>query len=174
MPDRPAKRPAQNSIASESRMARLTRLRRLSFFLDNSIEIPLLRFRIGLDPLIGLIPGGGDIAGMILSSIIVMEAAQLGANRSVLVQMAGNILLETIVGTVPMAGDVFDAAWKANARNVKLLESHLEVPPQEFVTNQRFVILLIVGLFVAFAASLVISVLFIRWLMQAIGQISVN
>lgn len=174
MPDRPVKRPAQNSIASEPRMARLTRLRRLSFFLDNSIEIPLLRFRIGLDPLIGLIPGGGDIAGMILSSIIVMEAAQLGASRSVLMQMAGNILLETIVGTVPMAGDVFDAAWKANARNVKLLESYLEVPPQEFATNQRFVLLLIVGLFIAFVASLVGSVLFIRWFVQAIGQISVN
>ncbi|PSB65473.1 hypothetical protein C7B61_11250 [filamentous cyanobacterium CCP1] len=98
-----------------------------------------------------------------------LEAARLGVSRSVLVQMAGNILMETIVGTVPMAGDVFDAAWKANARNVKLLEAHLNLPPQSYQPNHQFGLLLILGLFVALAASLVVSVLILRWVVQAIG-----
>jgi hypothetical protein len=175
MPDYPAKRPrtqAEIGITPETHRARLTRLRRLSFFLDNAIEIPILRRRIGLDPLIGLIPGGGDIAGMVLSCIIVLEAARMGAKRSVLMQMAGNVLLETVVGTVPMAGDVFDAAWKANARNVQLLESSLNISPsEESVLHQRFAFLLIVGLFVALIASLVLSALILRWVVQAIGGV---
>lgn len=170
MPDRPADRPlAKAETAAPATHARLTRLRRLSFFLDNAIEIPIIHYRIGLDPLIGLIPGGGDVAGMILSCTIVLESARLGVSRSVLVQMAGNILMETIVGTVPMAGDVFDAAWKANARNVKLLEAHLNLPHQNYQPNHQFGLLLILGLFVALAASLVVSVLILRWVVQAIG-----
>lgn len=173
MPEYPAKRsrPQATTGVAPDRRARLTRLRRLSFFLDNAIEIPILRYRIGLDPLIGLIPGGGDIAGMVLSCAIVLEAARLGVKRSILVQMAGNILLETVVGTVPMAGDVFDAAWKANARNVELLESSLDVPPSDDELHQRFALLLIVGLFGALIVSLVISVLILRWVVQAIGGV---
>jgi hypothetical protein len=100
-------------------------LQRLSFLLDNAIAIPGTSFRIGLDPLIGLVPGGGDILSAILSGYIVAEASRLGASRTILLQMATNIVLESALGTVPLLGDVFDAGWKANAKNVRLLEDHL-------------------------------------------------
>ncbi|MFM7423729.1 MAG: DUF4112 domain-containing protein [Elainella sp.] len=126
------------------------RLRRLSFFLDNAIRVPGTSFRIGLDPIIGLIPGGGDTAGLVLSAFIVLEAAQMGASKSTLSSMAFNILLETIAGTVPGLGDLFDATWKSNSRNLELLEQHFELP-HSVARNRWFAILLILGLGLVFA-----------------------
>ena len=97
----------------------------LSYLLDNAIRIPGTRFRIGYDALIGLLPGVGDAAGLVLSAYIVWEAARLGAPVPTLLRMGGNVALETLVGAVPLLGDVFDAAWKANARNMHLLHEHL-------------------------------------------------
>ncbi|MGQ0793592.1 MAG: DUF4112 domain-containing protein [Deltaproteobacteria bacterium] len=105
--------------------ARLRWIRRFAYLLDNSIEIPALGYRIGLDAIIGLIPGVGDIAGGILSGVIVAEAYRMGAPRGVLARMLLNIAIEVIIGAVPVAGDLFDAAWKANTRNVALLDEYL-------------------------------------------------
>lgn len=93
----------------------------LAWLLDNSIELPIIRYRIGLDALVGLIPGFGDLAGLLLSSYIVTQAVRLGVPRVTLLHMMGNMLMEAIVGMVPLVGDIFDATFKANARNVKLL-----------------------------------------------------
>ncbi|GAB4379810.1 MAG: hypothetical protein Kow00121_34740 [Elainellaceae cyanobacterium] len=172
MPDVPPEPSLARSVSPrpDSRVARLNRLRRLSFYLDNAIEIPGIRYRIGLDPILGLIPGGGDAAGLILSSAIVLEAAQMGAGKSTLVQMVWNILLETVLGTIPIVGDVFDATWKANARNIRLLEDRLNVYHSSRHRNRLFAILLLVGLFLAFAGCLVVSVLILRWVIAAIGN----
>jgi hypothetical protein len=149
--------------------ARVARLRNLSYWLDNAIAIPGTRFRFGLDPIIGLLPGGGDTAGLLLSSYIVLEAARLGASKSMLSQMAFNILLETIAGTVPVAGDLFDAAWKSNVRNMQLLEDHLRLPPAVPARNRWFAVLLIVGLILAFAGCVALSLLLLRWLIQQLA-----
>jgi hypothetical protein len=134
-----------------SRALRMQRLRRLSFLLDNAIQIPGTSHRIGLDPIIGLIPGGGDTAGLVLSAFIVLEAAQLGASKSTLSTMALNILLETMAGTLPGLGDLFDATWKSNSRNLQLLEQHFELPhPATPARNRWFAILLIFGLGLVF------------------------
>lgn len=172
MPDTPSERSLANhsSASLDPRAARLNRLRRLSFLLDNAIGIPGTRFRFGLDPIIGLIPGGGDTAGLILSSFIVLEAAKMGASKSLLGQMAWNILLETLVGSVPVAGDVFDAAWKSNVKNIELLENHLHLPHPMRSRNRGFALLLIAGLFVALAGCIVLSVLVLRWLVQTLGS----
>lgn len=103
--------------------ARLERLRSLAWLLDNSIPLPG-GFRIGLDALIGLIPGVGDAIGALMSVFILNEARLLGAPRSVLLRMAGNVLLETAIGAIPFAGDLFDAGFKANMRNLALLERY--------------------------------------------------
>src|SRR5918999_2546085 len=99
------------------------RLARLAWLLDNSIPLPGTRFRIGIDAIIGLVPGLGDLLGVLLSSYIVREAARLGAPPSVLTRMAFNVAPEGLVGLVPVVGDVFDAAWKANQRNLVLLDA---------------------------------------------------
>lgn len=109
--------------------ATLKRLRALSYILDNAIPIPGTPYRIGIDPILGLIPGGGDIAGALLSAYIVFSAGMLGAPKDSLVQMLLNIVLESVVGTVPVLGDLFDATWKANVKNLELLETHLQATP---------------------------------------------
>ncbi len=103
------------------------RLRRLAWLLDSAIRLPG-GFRIGLDGLIGLVPGVGDLLGAVLSSYIVIEAARMKVGGSVLMRMVGNIALELGVGLVPVAGDLFDFAFKANTRNVRLIEAYLDQP----------------------------------------------
>ena len=100
----------------------------MAWLLDNSIPIPGTNWRIGLDALIGLIPGLGDAAGAVFSSYILLEAGKLGASRSTLLRMGANVLIESVVGIVPLIGDLFDAGWKANQRNLRLLERSLETP----------------------------------------------
>jgi len=103
------------------------RLQRLAWLMDSSIPLPG-GFRIGLDGLIGLVPGIGDVAGAVVSSYIIVEAGRLGAPRSLLVRMGFNVLLETVVGAVPLLGDLFDFAYKANLRNVRLLDRYVRNP----------------------------------------------
>jgi hypothetical protein len=104
---------------------RLRRVHRLSRLLDDWLRIPGTRYRIGLDGLIGLIPGLGDVIGTLLSAYILFEAIQLGAPTTLLLRMAGNIALETLVGAIPILGDIFDIAWKANRKNADLLDAYL-------------------------------------------------
>ena len=99
----------------------LSRLRRLARLLDSAIPLPG-GYRIGLDGLIGLIPGIGDALTAGAAAWIVVRAAQMGASTAMLVRMMWNIILELVVGVVPVLGDLFDFAWKANDRNIALLE----------------------------------------------------
>jgi Domain of unknown function (DUF4112) len=105
--------------------AELARLERLAYWLDARFTIPLTRIRIGLDPLIGLIPGIGDVAAMVPAAYLLWRARQLGLPRHALARMAGNVALDAAMGAVPLVGDVFDVAFKANRRNVALLRRHL-------------------------------------------------
>lgn len=100
----------------------MRRLRWLAWMLDGSI--PVGRWRVGIDPLLGLIPGLGDWLGAVASGYIVYEAARLGVRGPVLLRMVGNILVETLIGIVPVLGDAFDFAWKANLRNIDLIDRH--------------------------------------------------
>lgn len=101
------------------------RLRSLSRLLDSSIRIPILGYRIGLDPLIGLIPGVGDAAMLLPSAYIVFEAYRLGVPTRTVARMVLNVGIETLFGAVPVLGDLFDATFKANIRNLYLLERHV-------------------------------------------------
>lgn len=109
-----------------AREGALRRLDSLSFLLDNSIRVPGTQARFGLDAVIGLIPGFGDAAGSLMSAYIVVQAARMGAPVPTLMRMLLNVGVETLAGAVPVAGDLFDAAFKANARNVALLRGELE------------------------------------------------
>ena len=96
---------------------------RLAYLLDDSIPIPGTGRRIGIDAVIGLVPGLGDVAGTALSGVIVVQAARMGAPFSVLLRMVLNVGIEALVGAIPFVGDLFDAWWKANRRNARLLHA---------------------------------------------------
>lgn len=128
------------------------RLRFLAWLLDSSIPIPGTRFTVGLDALIGLVPVIGDLIGVLASSIIVVEANRLGVPRSILMRMSFNVAVEGVVGLVPFLGDLFDAGWKANQRNVRLLEQWMGEPRRA----QRSSWLLIAGLVLGLIAFVVL------------------
>jgi Domain of unknown function (DUF4112) len=105
--------------------ARLKRVRLLSRLLDEQFRIPGTAYRVGLDGLLGMIPGVGDAAGALLSAYILYEAIRLGAPKTVLLRMVANIGIDTVVGAIPVMGDIFDIAWKANKKNAALLHAYL-------------------------------------------------
>ncbi|MDZ8139380.1 MAG: DUF4112 domain-containing protein [Nostoc sp. DedQUE04] len=113
------------------RLATLNRIRKLSRLMDTSIRIPLTGFRIGIDPIIGLVPGAGDLISTAFSAYIIFLATQFGIPRQDLAKMIFNVGLETVVGTVPLVGDLFDAFYKSNIRNLAILEQHLTVVEPE-------------------------------------------
>jgi hypothetical protein len=104
-------------------IARITALAKL---LDSAFLIPGLNRRVGLDAIIGLVPGIGDAVSTLLASYIIWEARQLGLPRWKIARMVGNVAVDTAVGAIPLAGDLFDVAFKANRRNMKIVRDHLE------------------------------------------------
>ena len=113
------------AVSSLDAAARLARLRRLAWLLDASFRLPGTRFRFGLNGLLGLAPVAGDALLGLVSLYIVWEARRLGAPSPLLARMLGNVAVEVVGGSVPVLGDVFDMAFKANLRNLDLLERWL-------------------------------------------------
>src|SRR5688572_799139 len=140
------------------------RLKQLAWLLDSSIPIPGTRFTIGLEALIGLFPVIGDLIGVFLSSYIVREAAALGVSRSILARMTFNVALEGLVGMIPFAGDVFDAVYKANQRNVRLLNAWLDHPREAQRSSRAYVFWLSAGLIAFLLLICAAGFLLARWL----------
>ena len=113
------------------RLATLDRIRKLSRLMDTAFRIPGTPFRIGWDPIIGLLPGVGDVIDTAFSAYILFLAARFRLPRNLFGWMVFNIALEAVVGTVPLLGDLFDAYFKSNIRNLALLEQHLQVVEPE-------------------------------------------
>lgn len=105
--------------------ATLKRLERFSRFTDSSIGIPFTKFKFGIEALIGILPGVGDIAGLALSTYVLFEAQRLGVGWGVKLRIIINMLVDFTVGLIPFFGDIFDAFFKANTRNTQLLKRYL-------------------------------------------------
>jgi hypothetical protein len=105
--------------------AALRRVEQLAYWLDDHYRLPGTRFRVGLDGIVGLIPGIGDAVTSTLTAYIVYEAWRLGVPSSMLARMLANLGIDTVVGVVPLVGDLLDIGFKANRRNLKLLHRHL-------------------------------------------------
>jgi hypothetical protein len=105
--------------------AALRRVEQLAYWLDDRYRLPGTRFRVGLDGIVGLIPGIGDAVTSTLTAYIIYEAWRLGVPTSMLARMLANLGIDTVVGIVPVVGDLLDIGFKANRRNLRLLHRHL-------------------------------------------------
>jgi hypothetical protein len=123
--------PGPTPVPPEAIERALQRLQRLAHWSDDLFRIPGTRLRFGLQPVIGAFPVVGDVLGLLLTAYLVQQAWVLRAPRRLLWRMSGNALLDFVIGLVPGVGDLADAAFKANRRNVRLLEAHLRerLPP---------------------------------------------
>jgi hypothetical protein len=119
-------------VRPRSRGARVARIDALATLLDTALVIPGTGVRFGLDALIGLFPGVGDLITTALSLFIVHEAYQLGAPGHVIARMLGNVAVDGVFGAVPLVGDAFDVLWRANRRNMRLLREWLEREERRF------------------------------------------
>lgn len=137
----------------------LRRLRTLTRLLDNAVPIPGTRYRFGLDALVGLVPGIGDAIGAIFSTYIILHAARLGVSRSTLFRMMSNVVLDTVVGEVPLLGDLFDVGWKSNSKNLALLEAHLQQPIRTRRASRLVLVLVAAGLLLLLVAVVALGVL---------------
>lgn len=163
----PAQTSATNTL-NKSQIASLRRLRQICHLLDDALPIPGTPYRIGLDPILGLLPGGGDLIGAVFSGYVVFKAAQLGVPQETLIKMAANIVFDTVIGTVPVAGDLFDVAWKANIKNMKLLDAHVGSPEPGKKADWLFVAALLLGLMLIFAGVILLTVMFFGWVFRAL------
>ncbi len=96
----------------------------ITHLLDNSIRIPILGYRIGLDPIIGLVPVAGEVASFSISGLMILSMARHGVSGKVILKMLWNIVLDALLGVIPFLGDIFDFTYKANTRNLNLLKEH--------------------------------------------------
>ena len=130
----------------------------LARLLDSQFRFPGTNRRFGIDGILGLVPGVGDAAGLALSAGVIVKAIGLGARGATLTRMVLNVVLDTVVGTIPVIGTIFDFVYKANVRNVALLERHAGDPAatqQESSAAIRRTIITVVVVLVAVVAVLV-------------------
>ena len=136
--------------------SRLRSVRALARLLDEAVRIPGTGIRVGLDAVLGLVPGIGDALGAGLSGWVIVVAARLGAPPSIIARMAGNAALDALAGSVPLLGDLFDIGWRANARNVALLERWLQQPTRARRSSIAVVVVALLAL-----AAIVVGVIWI-------------
>jgi uncharacterized protein DUF4112 len=150
------------------RGAGVARARALARLLDDLVRIPGTNIGIGLDPIIGLIPGVGDMLGGVMSTYILLVAAQEGAPTSVLIRMLGNIALDSVVGVVPVVGDLFDVGMKSNRRNVDLLERYLGAPRETKAASRGVVALVFLAVTLLVVGVIAAGV----WLVRLLGRLA--
>lgn len=132
-------------------------MEKLAWLLDGAIPVPGTKFRFGLDSIIGLIPGVGDVVGFGIGAVILYESVRIGTPRAIVGKMLGNSALDALGGLVPGLGDLFDFAFKSNRRNAKLLTEHLDRIESRAEIKQRgskILALLMVATFLAAAGTL--------------------
>ena len=140
----------------------LRRAKAVAAVLDDAIRIPGTNIRFGIDPIVGLVPGLGDLVGGVASAYIILEAARAGAPASVLVRMTANVGIDTLVGGLPVVGDLFDFAWKSNARNVRLLTRHVDAPTETRRASTTMLALVLLTLAIITVGASVLAIYVIR------------
>jgi hypothetical protein len=146
---------------------RLDLLRKVAQLLDSAFLVPGTTFRVGLDPILGLVPGLGDLVSPLFTIGILWQARELGIPRVVQMRMIFNVAIDTVLGIVPVVGDLFDFAWKANEMNLALLERHGREEHRATAGDWLFVAGMIALLVLIATAPFVI----LGWLIGAVRQL---
>ena len=144
------------------RAAQAARIRSFARMLDSAVRIPGTRITFGLDPVVGLIPGIGDLVGAAFSGYIVLSAARMGAPPSVLARMLLNLGTDTLVGSIPIIGDMFDVGFRSNIRNSELLDRHLGEPEATRRSSRFAVAMVFAGILVLAATAVALAVLSVK------------
>jgi len=134
--------------------------------LDEAFVIPGTGIRFGLDGIIGLVPGLGDVLAGLLSLMIPLAAWIRGVPYVTLARMVANLGIGVLVGSIPLFGDIFDIAWKANRRNYRLLSRHLDEPRRHTGRDWAFLLMLTTALALVFAIPIALVVWFLAWLIS--------
>ena len=168
----PANAPAPGSaLTLHQRAERLFSDANLDFFahlLDDCFRIPFTPIRLGLDGLIGLIPGLGDLLAGLASFVLVFAAWVRGVPYITLVRMMVNLGIQVVIGSIPLLGDVFDIAWKANRRNYNLMVRHLQQPHQHTWKDYVFLLSLLAGMLAILAVPVIVLLLILLWIAHRI------
>jgi hypothetical protein len=141
-------------------------LHRLEILLDEAFRIPFTGIRFGIDGIIGLVPGFGDVIAGLLSLIIPIAAWIRGVPYITLVRIAVNLGIGVLVGSIPLLGDAFDIAWKANRRNYQLLQRHLGEPRRHTGKDWVFLLILAGAMLLVFAIPIVLLLWLLAWLFR--------
>ena len=141
----------------------------VALFMDNLIRVPGTQFRIGLDPIIGLIPGIGDTGAAMVSAMALVQAARLGLPKIVLARMATNILVNQVVGVVPVFGDAFSVWFKSNARNYELIKK-FSTGARRTATRSDWVF--VVGVLAALVVIICTGIVLSLWLLQQLMKLT--
>ena len=157
------------STLSDRGVSSLKRLRQLSYVLDNAVGIPGTNFRFGLDPVLGAL--GGDVVTGLVSVYIVFEAMQMGLPAPTIGRMGFNILLDTLTGLVPVLGDLFDVGWKANSKNVALIEKHVASPMPSRAQDKAIAVVVLVALLALVVGMAALSVWIIAQVFGLLGRL---
>jgi hypothetical protein len=160
---RPAAAPPSSFDADE----RLRWVERIAHLMDSQFRLPGTQFRFGLDPLLGLIPFVGDLSTLAVSGALLLTMMRHGASGAVVVRMVLNILLDTIVGAVPVLGNLFDFAYKSNERNVALLRAHYATGKHSS-SGKGLIVLMLGVLLVALGLAGWLGYVLLRWLYVAL------
>lgn len=139
----------------------------IAIIMDDFLRVPGTKFRFGLDPIIGLLPGIGDTGSAFVSALALIAAARRGVPKILLARMSLNILINELVGIIPGLGDAFSFWFKSNARNYELLKKYSAVPGRSRKSDWIFVIAILAVLFVIVCAGLLVSLL----VLQEIGEL---
>jgi hypothetical protein len=145
---------------------RLEAMRHISRLLDSALVVPGTSYRIGLDPILGLLPGIGDLVSPLFAGFILWQSRDLGLSRVIQLRMIFNVAIDTLVGVIPIVGDLFDCAWKANDKNLALLERHALEERRASLGDWLFVGGMIALLVIVAAIPFVLA----GWLLRAIGR----
>lgn len=155
---------------SDNAPARLDQLRKLARFWDELVPLPFFNRRIGVDAVIGLVPGVGDVAGALVAGWGMVIAAQLGAPATVLARMLLNIAIDTVLGAVPLLGDLFDIGWRAQRRNVTLLERWLDDPSRAERRSTAVLVALGVGMGAVIVGAVWLAIRTVAWLLGGVAS----
>ena len=143
----------------------------VALVMDELIALPRTKFRFGLDPIVGLVPGIGDTASAVISGLVLIQAARRGLPKILLARMSLNILINEIVGIVPGFGDAFSFWFKSNLRNYELLQRHMATPSRSRKSDWIFVAIVLGMLFLIVCTGLLVSFFVLQEMLKLLGHL---